>query len=190
LQIYDHGMSTSATLLVAAVVLIAFVLVIRARRAKSKPVDGDVMKTLRLRVLTELPDGVGPQTPSGTPIVALMDIGFPEATASVFGASTGDASIYLSSGGGVIGGVRHENVRAAAVAFVNESGKHLNEMTATSDFSYPKTGHVRFYIRTRDAVYMTDRTENDLGEKRDALWPLFYAGQDVITQLREVAPDS
>jgi hypothetical protein len=37
---------------------------------------------------------------------------------------------------------------------------------------------------------MIDLLEQELGEKRDALWPLFYAGQDVITQLRQVAPDA
>jgi hypothetical protein len=182
-------MGTLTMVLLAAIVLIAFVVVSRARRA-STPADGNVMKELRLRVLRELPDGLVVDAQPDKPIVALMDIGFPNATASVFGAVTGDASIYLSSGGGMLGGIGHENVRVAAIAFVDESAKHLGQMKVTSEFPYPETGHVRFYIRTHDAVYLADRPEEELGEKRDPLWPLFYAGQNVITQLREVAPDS
>jgi hypothetical protein len=184
-----NRMGTLTLVVLAAVVLIVFVVVSRAKRVPSKPPDANVMKELRLLVLQKLPDGVGADAPPDKPIVALMDIGFPNATATVFGAATGDASLYLSSGGGVIGGIGHENVRAAAIAFVHESAKHLGQMTATSEFPYPEIGHVRFYIRTRDAVYMTDRPEKELGEKRDALWPLFYAGQNVITELRQVAPD-
>jgi hypothetical protein len=185
-----NRMTTLTFVVVAGVALIVFVVVSRARRASSKPAEVNVMKELRLRVLRELPDGVGADAPPDKPVVALMDIGFPNATATVFGAARGDASIYLSSGGGVLGGIGHKNVRVAAIAFVHESSKHLGQMTVTSDFSYPETGHVRFYTRTRDAVYMTDRPETELGEKRDALWPLFYAGQDVITQLRQVAPNA
>jgi len=102
---------------------------------------------------------------------------------------TGDASLYISSGGGIIGGIGHENVRRAAIAFVRESAGYLNQMASTSDFPYPPPAHVRFYVRTREAVYVTERREQDLGEKRDALWPLFYAGQNVLTELRTVAPD-
>jgi hypothetical protein len=182
-------MGTLTLVLLAAVIVISLVVVSRSRRVSSKPVEGDVMKDLRLRALQELSDEFGDEQPD-KPILAMMDIGFPNATASVVGAATGDASIYLSSGGGVIGGIGHENVHAAAIAFVDESAKHLDEMTATSEFPYPETGHVRFYIRTRDTVRMADRLEEDLGEKRDPLWPLFYAGQNVITQLRDVAPDA
>ena len=177
------------TLIIAtAIVLIAFVAVSRTRRLPSKAVDTDVMKELRLRVLRDLPGGLGHNRQPDEPIVALMDISFPNATATVFGAATGDSSIYLSSGGGVLGGIGHENVRVAAIAFVHESAKHLNEMKVTSEFPYPSAGHVRFYIRTRDAVYSVERPEQDLGEKRDPLWPLFYAGQNVLTELRKVAP--
>jgi hypothetical protein len=180
-------MSTSL-LLLAALGVVAIVVAGLARMRRKGGGDGNVMKELRLRVLRDVPEGVGT---AGTdePLVVVMDIGFPNATASVFAALTGDASLYISSGGGVIGGIGHENVRRAAIAFVSVSARYLDQMAVTSDFPYPPPAHVRFYVRTREAVYVAERLEQDLGEKRDALWPLFYAGQNVLTELRTVAPD-
>jgi len=180
-------MSTFLLLLVAlgAVVIIVAGLARTRRKGGS---DGNVMKELRLRVLRDLPKGIG-MAGKDEPLVVVMDIGFPNATASVFAALSGDASLYISSGGGVIGGIGHENVRQASIAFVRGSARYLDQMAATSDFPYPKPAHVRFYVRTRKTVYVAERLEKNLGEKRDALWPLFYAGQNVLTELRTVAPD-
>jgi len=181
-------MSTSLLLLVALGAVAVVVAGLARTRRKKGGSDGNVMKELRLRVLRDLPEGIG-MAGKDEPLVVVMDIGFPNATASVFAALTGDASLYLSGGGGVIGGIGHENVRQAAIAFVRGSARYLDQMAATSDFPYPKPAHVRFYVRTRKAVYVAERLEKNLGEKRDALWPLFYAGQNVLTELRTVAPD-
>jgi hypothetical protein len=118
-----------------------------------------------------------------------MDLGMENGTASVFSAATGDASIYLSTGGGIIGGIGHENVSRAAIAFTREAGKHFSQLKPASEFPYPAAGHVKFYVKTPSGVYSADRIEQSLGEKQDPLWPLFYAGQNVITELRRVAPE-
>ena len=179
---------STALLLLVALGVVAIVVAGLARTRRKSGGDGNVMKELRLGVLCDVPAGAGTGE-ANEPLVVVMDIGFPNATASVFAALTGDASLYISSGGGIIGGIGHENVRRAAIAFVRESAGYLNQMASTSDFPYPPPAHVRFYVRTREAVYVTERREQDLGEKRDALWPLFYAGQNVLTELRTVAPD-
>jgi hypothetical protein len=173
-------------LLVAVAAIIVFASV-RAR-ARRHPNNPEVMKALRLRMLRELPEGVASAAPD-QPIVVIMDIAYPEATASVFAASTGDASIYFSNGGGVIGGIGHENVRTAAIACVKEAGRHRDRMVATTEFPYPTSGNVCFYVRTGETVYVAEAPEEELGEKRNPLWPLFYAGQNVITQLRTAAPN-
>ncbi len=52
----------------------------------------------------------------------------------------------------------------------------------------PSIGRVIFYILTFSGAYTADADENELGEGKHHLSPLFYAGQDVITQIRLNTP--
>lgn len=98
--------------------------------------------------------------------------------------SSSDASLYLSTGGGTIGSGEHQAVANAAKKFVEAAGEHVREMARTDDQPRPGAGCVSFYVLTSQGVAGVNRPEQDLGEGRDALSGLFYAGQDVITQLR------
>ncbi len=115
-----------------------------------------------------------------------MEIGYLEGTATVLSLSDGSASLYFSGGGGVIGGIGHESVRQAATTFVRTAGEYQAGMNATKIFPLPRAGRTVFYLLTDSGVFTADAAENDLGEERHTLSPLFYAGQDVITQLRIV----
>jgi hypothetical protein len=48
----------------------------------------------------------------------------------------------------------------------------------------PRPGHTRFYVLTSNGVVTADAPERDFGENRHVLSPLFYAGQEVITEIR------
>lgn len=63
----------------------------------------------------------------------LMDWGIDNNTATIISYQTGDASMYLSSGGGTIGGVQHETVNIAARQFVNRSQYFLTYTTKTEN---------------------------------------------------------
>ncbi|HEY0371340.1 MAG TPA: hypothetical protein VGD79_05035 [Thermoanaerobaculia bacterium] len=180
--------------LVAVLIAISVRSILRRRRlaaaADALRANASVMKELRLLVLQQAPDDSDAAVEPDQPYSVVMDIGVPLGAASIVSSITGDASIYLTTGAGLLGGIGHENVRKAAVAFVQEAAKARAQMSATTDFSYPADGNVRFYVRTRNGVYVsTDRTEDSLGTKEDPLWPLFYAGQEVITQFRIIEPD-
>jgi len=55
---------------------------------------------------------------SQEPFGILMDLSLPQGNATIVAFISGDASFYTSTGGGVIGGIGHENVRNAARKFV------------------------------------------------------------------------
>ena len=116
----------------------------------------------------------------------LMEIGFPEGSATILAMSDGSASIYLSSGGGSIGGVGHESIRNAAKAMVVLAGKFQSKMNLTTVFPLPKPTQTVFYLLTDAGVFTASANEDDLGEKRHELSDLFYAGQEIITQYRIV----
>src|SRR5260221_8187798 len=88
--------SALAVILVGAVILIT-VAVPRARaKVASRKSQAKVMRGLRLQAIeTEPPAAAGDEA-----WAVVMDIGFPAATASVLGSDGGDASLYLSNGGG------------------------------------------------------------------------------------------
>ena len=161
-----------------------------AANAKAFAEQAEMLKALRLHALQEVPEDLDEAIGPDQPYTVLMEIGVPNGAATILGSAAGDASIYTTSGAALLGGIGHENVRRAAIAFVHEANNHRDSVKPSSDYSYPTDGNVRFYVRTRSGLYATaDRSEDSLGNKADPLWPLFYAGQEVIKEFRTVAPD-
>jgi hypothetical protein len=115
-----------------------------------------------------------------------METGHPKAVVTLAAFDSGDASLYFSNGGGVLGGIGHETVRTAAVSFVESSRALLPSMSKTQETPLPPVGVVRFYVLTGDGIFTAEAPENELGNGGSCLSPLFYAGCDVITQLRLV----
>jgi hypothetical protein len=176
-------------IIVIAAVAIGVVAALLRTRSSRKKSPSEVSRGLRHQALTLAPTELGISVVGQQPFLILMEMAYPSAVASVLSTASGEASIYFSSGGGIIGGAGHESVRQAAVAFVAESAKHAANMTAASDFPYPGTGNVRFYIRTPQNVLASiEVPETQLGNGEHALSPLYFAGQNVITRLRELTP--
>ncbi|HVP85546.1 MAG TPA: hypothetical protein VMS78_12575 [Rhizomicrobium sp.] len=133
--------------------------------------------------------GLHPSSERVSPFGIIMEMGLSKGTVTVVSFVTGDASIYLSSGGGMIGGSGHESVRAAAKQFVSASNGYVTRLKRVSDFPRPSAGNVIFYVLTNKGTLRSDElAEDDLGHRRSEFSSLFYAGQDVITQLRLVTP--
>ncbi len=112
------------------------------------------------------------------------------AVATLTSFQTGDASLYLSTGGGVIGGVGRATVRDAAIAFVEAATPYLKHMDLSTDFPKPAQGMVRFYVLTTRGIHTAEFTEADLGGNKLEFSPLFYAGQEVLTRLRTARADT
>jgi ankyrin repeat protein len=144
-----------------------------------------VSQDLRLLVL-QTPQGPGF---TGQPLAIVMDIAYPEEVVSLMASAFGDTSIYFSMGGEVIGRIGHDSVRDAATAFVKAAAPYVSHFPPVSSYPFPIAGNVRFYIRTPDAVHMAEAREEVLGEGHDPLSRLFYAGHELITQLRLVSGD-
>jgi hypothetical protein len=117
----------------------------------------------------------------------LMETTYEEASVTIFALSDGNASIYLSTGGGFIGGVGHEAVRHAAIDMVRAAGTLVSLLSRTETYPVPDRGRTTFYLRTEAGVLTGGATERELAQRRHALAPLFFAGQDVITQYRLVS---
>jgi hypothetical protein len=117
-------------------------------------------------------------------LVAAMEVGMPEATATVVAIADGTVSMYLSSGGGVIGAGEHAAVRGAADLFRTVVAENRNLLQRTGVFEPPSAGEVRFHARIGDDRLTGGAPEALLRTNRHQLAPLYAAGQDVLTEIR------
>jgi hypothetical protein len=193
-------------LVVAAVVVIAVVWQARIARhrrgnlsaghsggssSSGTPAEGGT-QDLRLVVLRrEFLTGVAP-APGGEPRAVVMDWGLGNGAASVVAYDDGTTSLYLSSGGGVIGAGAHEAVRRAARTFQAEAAAARGEFSviaADDPLTLPGDGTATFYLVTDSATLRAGPVETRLlAAGTHVLARVGERAQDVITAIREASP--
>ena len=163
-----------------------------SNRVPTDTSSGGVYSGLRQQALATKRADTGIMRPAGDAPVwgILMETGYPGATSTLFALSDGSTSLYLSSGGGIIGGHARQNVRDANTGFIEMANKCWREMAHTEKCPVPATGETVFYVLT-DAGILTGRGgEEDLGNGNHPLAQLFFAGHEVIAQLSVISGDS
>jgi hypothetical protein len=117
----------------------------------------------------------------------LMELGYPQATATLAVFADGTSSLYISTGGGVIGSGEHKPVREESEKFLFAAQCFIEHFEPAGETPYPKPGRVRFYIRTFETTLAAEADEQELGRNLHELGPLFHAGHAVITQMRLIS---
>ena len=114
----------------------------------------------------------------------IMDWDLGEGIATVVAFQSGDASVYLSSGGGVIGGSGHENVRTAAIRFVNEAQKYLANTKPTDTTPLPGRDMVNFYFLTNKGKFVGQEAMTNF-ENGTSIWlELFNEANNLMSEVR------
>lgn len=154
------------------------------RQQKENPFEG-----LRNIAFTATPERLGLSLPADKTIVfgVIIDWEISDATATIVSYQTGDASLYLSSGGGIIGGGHHENVNTAAKKFVSLGQAFLDKATKDPPIFLPETDQVKFYLLTNKGIYGGQDTIDHLEKNNSAWQALFDEGNKVLTELRMIA---
>jgi hypothetical protein len=119
-----------------------------------------------------------------------MDWDVHSGTATVVAMSDGSASIYLSSGGGSIGGIGQEAIRNAARRAVGLAADVQPQTKETTAFPIPDVGQVQFYVLTDAGVFAATVPEADLRAGRGPFSNLGNAMQEVVTAYRVFQEDS
>jgi hypothetical protein len=148
---------------------------------RSRKADPAIYSQMRRMALeTRLPD-----VPRGTVHMVLMDWHVDRGTVTVLASADGAASLYLSSGGGFIGGSEKvPAIREAAlhaVALANSLRLHF-ERTETTPL--PALGDVNFYLTTGSSVMVAVAPESKLRTGNDPLAALSGAMQKIVTEYR------
>ena len=116
---------------------------------------------------------------------ALMELGYPQTIATLAAFADGSVSLYISTGGGFLDGGEHPPVREEADRFLGIVEQHIADFEPADDeMPLPRTGRVRFYVRTFQSTLTAEVDEALLMSRTHKLAPVFQAGHAVITQMR------
>lgn len=124
----------------------------------------------------------------GKPIFALMELNLSGDIATQVSVADGSTSLYLSTGGGITGGGRHERVREASERFLVQAKNALAFMNKVEDYHPPAEGEVCFYVKNQAGVFRYCASEQNLREGNDPLSQLYVLGHKVLTELRKISP--
>ena len=158
-------------------------------KVKVHKTQENAFEGLRNMAFSATPDQLGLSLPTDKTVVygVIMDWEMGGATATTVSYQTGDASLYLSSGGGVIGGGQHKNVNSAAKQFVSLAQTFLDKTTKTETTPLPSTDEVRFYLLTNKGVFVGQEQMKNFENNSSTWLKLFEEGNNVLTELRKTS---
>lgn len=156
------------------------------KRRNPTRAEPDVYNGLRQQILQLEPASVGISPSAELPRVwgIVVDMGSRNVTATLVGLADGTTSLYLSTGGAVIGGGEHRQVARATRTLLQVVERHLEQIPTTTDTPLPAPGRVVLRAMTYQGQRSVDAAEDDLGHRRHPLADVFHAAHEVITQLR------
>ena len=147
----------------------------------------DVYEELRARALAVTRDDLAPEGRDSPVLGVIMDLAYPEGTATVVGLADGTTSLYHSGGGGMIGGGEHAQVAEATRRWVATAADLAESLELAEDYPLPTgPGRVQLVVLTPGGRRRAEVADEELGSGGHPLSPLFLSGHDVITQLRLV----
>src|SRR6267378_4634563 len=141
---------------------------------------------LRANLLGSSPSDYGLKPTAELPRVwaAIMDIGMRNGGASIVAVADGSASMYTSTGGGMIGAGEHPSGRAAGLHFLRIVERVLDAMRPTADAPLPSAGEYAFVALTYDGKRRATEAEGKLSQPTHPLFPAFVAGHELTTAMR------
>jgi hypothetical protein len=157
----------------------------------SRPPQNDVYNDLRNRALNVTLAELGLNPDPNAPVHAvIMETGDSDSVATLACFGDGTVSLYLSTGGGVIGGGEHESVRSACFEMLSITNEYAPDFIAAgervSTFPLPGNGEVFFYLVTAIGVYQARCREDALAGQRDPFSALYNNCHAVMTEVREI----
>ena len=99
----------------------------------------------------------------------------------------GTTSMYLSSGGGIIGAGRHDDVRMASAQALSEASAVRGYLDPVEDVPYPTGGRMRVTIILDGGLRSAEVSPDDI-KPGHHLFGLASAHQRVVTALQNHSP--
>ncbi len=143
--------------------------------------DPAIYRKLRENALKPRPHDIA----NGGVHAVLMDWNVGNGTATVLAAADGSASIYLSSGGGYIGGgQKFPEIRDAALQGIQFATSLLSQFKRSETIDLPKNGEVFFYLTNNTGLHLAVANEAALKAGTDPLGSLGGIMQQIVSEYR------
>lgn len=166
---------------------------LRRRNPPAEPdpvpaVQDDIYEVLRTQALGLEPEPVPRATDHDLPNVfgVVMDIGYPEGTATLVALADGTTSLYTSTGGGTIGAGSHAQVATATHTLLRTAEATLDAFPPSQDSQLPPAEHTAITLLTYSGRRRSEAATDDLGHNRSPASRVFHAAHEVIHHLNQV----
>lgn len=155
----------------------------------------DTMLTLRQTLyarkrLSEALEGYQPQymslqdAPGNMVLGVVAEMGIEGAVVIVAGFANGDARLFLTTGGGIMGDLQeYPDVAVAAKALVAAAQPLAAGLPLDDLQPLPPTGRVHFALLTPAGAHMIDESQADVSQTTHAMHPLYRAMDELAAQL-------
>lgn len=174
--------------------LVYYFLYMRRKKTKEEDRRAAVTKefpyeALRAVALNSSPGAMLSSIPEGETAVysIVMDWHMGNDIVTLITTVMGDATLYVRSGGGIIGAGKHPTVSRTAQHFTAAGHAHMQHATPVTGTPLPQPNCVQFFLLTNNGkFYGTDLLTNI--ENKTSLWlPLFEEANKVIAEMRATA---
>ena len=147
---------------------------------KEYPYEG-----LRNMALNSMPGAIIANVPHGEVFVygVLMDWDMGDDMVTLAAQITGEANLYVKSGGGFIGAGRHIAVSEAAQAFVRSSHSFLQYAFPATATPLPGKNCIKFYFLTNNGKYAATDDVKNMDGRASQLLPLFEGARALIAEM-------
>jgi hypothetical protein len=130
--------------------------------------------------------GLGPTEALPRAYGVVMDTMYPHGAATLLALADGTTSLYLTSGGGTIGAGEHARVATATRRLVAMAEQAVDVIPSAADDALPPQGATTIRVLTHTGAHAVTAPEDDLGNGRHELSPLFHGAHAVIAEIRRL----
>ncbi len=116
----------------------------------------------------------------------LVEQGLSKGSYTLSGFVDGNASIYFSNGGGIIGGIGHAEVRSATKRLIEKAQLYYQRAKKVAQYPTPRSDEVLFYFKTYEGVRVYSISLSDLRKGNSGFTELFIEVQNVISEFRKI----
>ncbi|MEM9650333.1 MAG: hypothetical protein AAF969_17800, partial [Bacteroidota bacterium] len=177
--------------LIVVIIIVAFAMksssLKKNKEAKTDQLQQNPYYDLRNMAFQATPEQLGIEPKPNSVYGIIMDWDLGNGIMTLISYQTGDASMYLSTGGGVIGGGQHESVISVVKTYLELGNSLLMSANHVEHSKLPESNTVNFYFLTEGGKLL--RTENMVNFENGSseLYGLFNEANNVITQLRMIS---
>ncbi|MBS1773347.1 MAG: hypothetical protein JST82_10845 [Bacteroidetes bacterium] len=156
------------------------------QQMKVHKLDNNPYEGLRNQAFSITPEQIGITLDKSQTKVygVIMDWNVGDGVVTLVSFLSGDASMYLSSGGAVIGGGQHINIKNAALSFIHKSESDLKNASESKTNELPGNDVIKFYLLTNNGRFELEEKMENIENKSSTLSSLFEEANKVITELR------